>query len=517
VKDELSVTIAGGVAGYSNKLNIGTKRFGYNAAFSINYMRFVNPYCALLWGAEAAQYNTSLQLKNFNSSYLKQESLEEDFYNPERLIYHTDIWKFKEVDVITSINIPFGFYFQCPLGDNSNHHFYNLLSAKLSIPIRATYKTDFTGRTYGYYFEGSQQPLYEQEDLGFFENLNLSSPKKNLDLNLSCLLSYETGFRFYINSKISMLIGAYIDFGINNIINKENQEHIVFYDNNEVNINSMLNSYYTVNEKNKNFSNKFMLMAFGLKLRFNFNLNKTREQQKPRLNSQQFDKYIGIQVNNIPKHTTNSLQIDTIKTIYIIDSIINIHINRIDENFNQIFEQQNIDLSNNDVSKSNDIQNNQNFNSEELQKQINSPNQSNNQSDYQDFQTINENSNNSHADKELTLQEKIILETSIYFDYAKYDVRQSEISILEQKLTILKAHPEIKLKISGNTCDMYGDNVNIKLGQNRAQSAKNWLLEKGISADRLITITQSKYKPQVANDNETHRKLNRRDDFEIIF
>lgn len=116
----------------------------------------------------------------------------------------------------------------------------------------------------------------------------------------------------------------------------------------------------------------------------------------------------------------------------------------------------------------------------------------------------------------LTSQEEVALECCIYFDYAKFDIRTSEIWCLEQKLAILKAHPEIKMRVLGNTCDMYGDEINTPLGYKRAQAAIDWLVQRGISRDRLIPISQSKYRPQVANDSEAHRRLNRRADFEIM-
>lgn len=123
----------------------------------------------------------------------------------------------------------------------------------------------------------------------------------------------------------------------------------------------------------------------------------------------------------------------------------------------------------------------------------------------------------SNYNPELTPQEMAILECCVYFDYAKYYINQSELWCLEQKLEILNNHPNVKLKVLGNTCDLSGDAINVPLGMNRAKSAKQWLVDRGISPDRLITITLSKYQPQVPNDSEANRKLNRRACFEIIY
>ena len=118
--------------------------------------------------------------------------------------------------------------------------------------------------------------------------------------------------------------------------------------------------------------------------------------------------------------------------------------------------------------------------------------------------------------KKLSTRDIAILECCVYFDLEKYDIRNSELWCLEQKLILMKAYPKIRIRILGNTCDRADDQINIPLGQNRAEEVKKWLVQRGIAASRIETVSYSKYFPQIQNDSEEHRKQNRRADFEVI-
>jgi len=110
-----------------------------------------------------------------------------------------------------------------------------------------------------------------------------------------------------------------------------------------------------------------------------------------------------------------------------------------------------------------------------------------------------------------------ILLEPIYFDLDKSTLRKESIDILNRKVEILKAYPEISLVIMGNTCDLGKDPYNYKLGQRRADIAMKYLVDRGISKDRLKTITQSRFEPEMPNTSEFNRSHNRRTDFRPEF
>jgi outer membrane protein OmpA-like peptidoglycan-associated protein len=121
-------------------------------------------------------------------------------------------------------------------------------------------------------------------------------------------------------------------------------------------------------------------------------------------------------------------------------------------------------------------------------------------------------------DKNLFSEEEIsILLEPIYFDLNKDLLRDNSILILNKKIRILNNHPDIKLVIFGNTCDIGRDEYNYTLGERRAEAARKYLVSKGIANERLITRTLSRFEPELPNTDEFNRSHNRRDDFRPLF
>lgn len=90
------------------------------------------------------------------------------------------------------------------------------------------------------------------------------------------------------------------------------------------------------------------------------------------------------------------------------------------------------------------------------------------------------------------LIKKILKNVKIYFDYNKSGLRDDAVNILESAVKTLERNPESSILITGN-CDRRGSEVyNIKLGQKRAEVVKAFMLDKGISADRIKIISRGK-------------------------
>lgn len=103
----------------------------------------------------------------------------------------------------------------------------------------------------------------------------------------------------------------------------------------------------------------------------------------------------------------------------------------------------------------------------------------------------------------------------IMFDTAKYEILPVSVPILEHALKVLKDHPEVKVLIVGHTDSVGGVQDNLTLSRNRANAVKNWLVGKGISADRIRTDGKGKSEPKTTNDTEEGRAINRRIEFII--
>ena len=87
---------------------------------------------------------------------------------------------------------------------------------------------------------------------------------------------------------------------------------------------------------------------------------------------------------------------------------------------------------------------------------------------------------------------KIFKNVKIYFDYNKDILRDDAIKILVNAAGTLKRNPESTILISGN-CDTRGsETYNEKLGRQRAESVKKFMLEKGIAQERIRIISRGK-------------------------
>ena len=101
----------------------------------------------------------------------------------------------------------------------------------------------------------------------------------------------------------------------------------------------------------------------------------------------------------------------------------------------------------------------------------------------------------------------------IYFDYDKYDIRPDQQAALQSGAQFLAQHPAMRFTIEGH-CDERGSTeYNLALGDNRANAVKNALIQAGVGADRIRTISYGKEKPVCTESNEQCWQQNRRGHF----
>ena len=101
----------------------------------------------------------------------------------------------------------------------------------------------------------------------------------------------------------------------------------------------------------------------------------------------------------------------------------------------------------------------------------------------------------------------------IHFDFDKYNIRADAQSLLNNHATWIKSNPGINIIIEGNTDEWGTEEYNLALGERRAVSAKSYLSNLGISADRLSTVSYGESRPLDGQHNEAAWAMNRRDEF----
>jgi peptidoglycan-associated lipoprotein len=101
----------------------------------------------------------------------------------------------------------------------------------------------------------------------------------------------------------------------------------------------------------------------------------------------------------------------------------------------------------------------------------------------------------------------------IYFDYDASDIRPDQQSALQGDAQFLNQHSSIQFTVEGH-CDERGSTeYNLALGDRRASSVKNALVQAGVNASRVKTISYGKEKPFCAESNEGCWQQNRRGHF----
>jgi len=107
------------------------------------------------------------------------------------------------------------------------------------------------------------------------------------------------------------------------------------------------------------------------------------------------------------------------------------------------------------------------------------------------------------------------LEEMVFFDYDMSAIRPDAEAVLRRKVEILRASPQVRIRIEGH-CDERGSTeYNLALGNRRAEAIRQFLAGFGISADRFEIVSFGEDRPLQQGQNEAAWARNRRGQFVI--
>lgn len=117
--------------------------------------------------------------------------------------------------------------------------------------------------------------------------------------------------------------------------------------------------------------------------------------------------------------------------------------------------------------------------------------------------------------RDMMMSKNRFLSENVYFDFDKATLDYQAQELLKQKAMWLRDFPDANVVIEGH-CDERGTNAyNLALGERRAESAKAFLVNLGISGARLTTISYGEEKPADMGHNEEAWAKNRRAAFAL--
>ncbi len=268
-------------------------------------------------------------------------------------------------------------------------------------------------------------------------------------LNLALFASAEVGMKWALTNELSLYTGAYIDYGLNNILQDENKSPFITYkppipEPDEYIYDPPTSMLSAQKADNTPFVDKVAPVSTGIRLTLAFNKKPSKKSKVP---------FNAADNPAIPPVAQPNLPVDN------------------SPDTSRIIRRRRTQVSSQRMEEVTDKQ--------RLQRPIN-------------FEFDR---------SDLIPDSKEALEAEII------DLKQQ----LEEKIRILKKYPNWKIRIEGHTDDIGSSERNTILGKERAETAKNYMLERGIPAQMITeTVSKAATEPLVPNTSEENRQKNRR-------
>jgi peptidoglycan-associated lipoprotein len=105
---------------------------------------------------------------------------------------------------------------------------------------------------------------------------------------------------------------------------------------------------------------------------------------------------------------------------------------------------------------------------------------------------------------------------TVFFDYDKASIRADQRGNMRSNAELLKKYPSVKILVEGHCDERGSDEYNMALGQRRADTAKQYLIEYGITGSRINTVSFGESRSVDNGRNESSWAKNRRAEFVVM-
>ena len=108
-----------------------------------------------------------------------------------------------------------------------------------------------------------------------------------------------------------------------------------------------------------------------------------------------------------------------------------------------------------------------------------------------------------------------LMAEEIYFDFDKASLTEKARALLAEAADIMQKEPTLYVEVQGHTDERGSAAYNMALGGKRAQSVVQYLIDYGVSSDRLKSISFGEEAPKAEGVTEEAYALNRRAAFKV--
>ncbi len=282
----------------------GTRKGQLGYGIDLRYSYFFNPHWGVTTGVGISRYATKGKLVGGitdNSYYELGMQTDNDIEGrPRDFELRARVKNLEEKQTAYFIEIPLMLSHQTHFGDSAKWGMYGGVGAKVQFPVDSKFRiqngSNSEFNVSGWY-EGiptdmgaPSNPPVPQHGYGTITDPNSSlNWDDKAKLKMGIALTAELGVMFDLGKGMDLMVGGYVDYGLNDIKKNGNQDLFkakgVYHpgaDNkigNGIKYNGMLNS---------NVTNKVKLISFGGKLALRFKLGGKKEGERHNRNQQQY-------------------------------------------------------------------------------------------------------------------------------------------------------------------------------------------------------------------------------------
>ncbi|GHT67115.1 hypothetical protein FACS189452_04230 [Bacteroidia bacterium] len=365
--------------------------------------------------------------------------------------YHYTISGYRDRQQAILLNIPLMLHFQTDIKMPNLvalQGFYAALGGKVGIPLSAKFNSSTNRLDASGVYPPPTLTLYDPQFMGFGEFAALNS-KGSLALKTAFFASAEAGVRWRLNDKLSLSTGLYVDYGINNIRPSAATPLIDYRGSDDYQPNSVVTS----TNAGKPLVDKLNPLAAGIKVGLLFGVPSSDKAPKAP-----------------PEPDLAALEA----------------------------EQQRKAAEERRLAEERLLAEQKRAEEQRLAEETRLAEQK-----------------RSEEQRLVEVIEKIEqpMDASMYGGYPLNGTvlsEQQKAALDEKAALILQHYPNAPIIIEGHTCNTGTHAINMQLSQERADVVKAYLVQKGIAANLITTVSKAATEPLVPNDSEANKRKNRR-------
>jgi len=260
-RHEIMLYGGGGLSSLQYSVSMGKQAFGFGGQIGFGYNFFFIRKLGLGTGVEFAMYTASFTMDN-SSIRFKTTDIENSVFE-----FRSTINDYKENQTAVLLQVPLMIQFQTGV----KHQFYAAAGGKVGLPLIVKYNSSRATIQNSGYYEEEDYEYTTQTFMGFGKFRGSSG---DLSLKMAFFISAEVGAKLIMRDGYTLYVGAYVDYGLNDIANSPSEpKQFLEYNKkhpSDFRVNSVLESQYSQNGASQSFTSKITPLASGIKVRLTF-------------------------------------------------------------------------------------------------------------------------------------------------------------------------------------------------------------------------------------------------------